>query len=319
MKKILFTLAIAIFSLNIVNAQTIQNGDFELWSYGKAVGWAADMHGYVSSIFPVAVNFGEQTTDAHSGNYAMKLHSNNFSVPSTQYEFNIPGILQLGESGSFNVSISDLMDLYNAFTDSTGSSQIDLSNLESLATLAQMLSKGVPCNTTPAALGMWIKYIPDGEDYMAIIAATKRNGQFVDYSYNLFGAKEEYTQVGVNFAHAGAECDSIMLIVFSSTRANKNSELFVDDVEILDAPLNVTDFQKQNIQVYPNPASGYVYVNTSNTDVCKWNLTDLSGKLINRGSIVETTKIDVSMLKSGIYLLKVEGKNFNDTRKILIY
>lgn len=319
MKKKLFTLAIAVFSLNIVSAQTILNGDFELWSYGKAVGWAADMHGYVSTIFPVSVNFGEQTTDAHSGNFAMKLHSGNFSVPNTQYEFNIPGILQIGESGSFNVSISDLLELYAALTDSTGSSQIDLSNLESLATLAQMLSKGVPCNVTPAALGMWVKYIPDGEDYMAIIAATKKNGAFVDYSYNLFGAKEEYSQVGVNFANAGAECDSIMLIVFSSTRANRNSELFVDDVELLDAPLNVTDLQKRNFQVYPNPASGHIYVNTYNTDVCEWSLTDLSGKLINKGTIQETEKIDVSMLKSGIYLLKVDGKNFNDIRKILIY
>ena len=77
MKKT-FTLVMLLASFWGLTAQsTIPNSDFELWSYGKPVGWTVGLHGTLTSIInlPVEVNFGTQSSEAHGGSSAVKLVS----------------------------------------------------------------------------------------------------------------------------------------------------------------------------------------------------------------------------------------------------
>ena len=56
--------------------------------------------------------------------------------------------------------------------------------------------------------------------------------------------------------------------------------------------------------VYPNPAKAYVSINTTGNV----KLMDLSGKLVLNSYLKDvSTKIDISHLSAGIYLLSVEG------------
>ena len=81
MKKtvVLFTLLLCLVGMHAQN--TVTNGDFELWSYGKPVGWTGGLYGTLTSYvnIPVEMTFCTQTTDAHTGSYAVKVEAADFT------------------------------------------------------------------------------------------------------------------------------------------------------------------------------------------------------------------------------------------------
>jgi hypothetical protein len=62
------------------------------------------------------------------------------------------------------------------------------------------------------------------------------------------------------------------------------------------------------ISVYPNPASDYIYISNlqEKTVVCIFNLL---GKLVKNSIVNESVKIQVNDLPSGVYLIKLSGKD----------
>ncbi|MDZ7742081.1 MAG: T9SS type A sorting domain-containing protein [Bacteroidota bacterium] len=65
------------------------------------------------------------------------------------------------------------------------------------------------------------------------------------------------------------------------------------------------------IKVYPNPSKGELVVELNQTDLQNLNLQilDASGKLVSSKAINRSTNsIDISSLKSGLYLIRVSGK-----------
>ncbi len=319
MKKFFLFISVTMF-LSLAEAQPITNGGFEMWYYGKPVGWTTDLHGTLTSIinFPIAVEFGEKTTDSHSGESAIMIHSSEFTVPVVGYTVKIPGILQLGEAEGFSIPVEDLMNIVQSMQDTTGNS-FDFDNLTSLSSLIKILAKGVPCSKTPAAISMWIKYLPDGNDQMSIIALTKKDGQIVDFTYNTYDTREQYSQVGVNFNLVDAPCDTIQLIIMSSATVNKNSVLYVDDVEILDAPLDVSQIQKKETIVAPNPSTGLFNIKTELESEYNWEICDIKGKILLSGVGENDTQINAKTLTPGVYLVRVAHDNFVETHKIVIY
>ncbi|MGB0403231.1 MAG: T9SS type A sorting domain-containing protein [Salibacteraceae bacterium] len=79
------------------------------------------------------------------------------------------------------------------------------------------------------------------------------------------------------------------------------------------------------ISAYPNPVSGTLKISTKGIDKGALNIrfTDLSGKLVFQDSItdqesINSTQIDVSELKSGVYLLTLSsGENYSTYRIIV--
>ena len=64
-----------------------------------------------------------------------------------------------------------------------------------------------------------------------------------------------------------------------------------------------------NIKVYPNPVSNILFIENS-TNNLKYNIFDLSGRLIDAGKLTGSSKqIDISHYKAGLYILNFEGKN----------
>jgi hypothetical protein len=76
-----------------------------------------------------------------------------------------------------------------------------------------------------------------------------------------------------------------------------------------------------NIKVYPNPASDYIFIENNgnfktNSSI---NLYDLNGRLIlNKVNNDNNVKIDLNGLKAGIYLLEVNNDNGVSRNRILI-
>ena len=81
--------------------------------------------------------------------------------------------------------------------------------------------------------------------------------------------------------------------------------------------LNVDDFETNTLKIYPNPIKG----NTLNAEVkstTNYQIYDILGKKILSGTVTTTNKkINVSSLKKGIYILKLETSNGSVTKKLI--
>ena len=81
--------------------------------------------------------------------------------------------------------------------------------------------------------------------------------------------------------------------------------------------LNVDDFETNTLKIYPNPIKG----NTLNAEVkstTNYQIYDILGKKILSGTVTTNNKkINVSSLKKGIYILKLETSNGSVTKKLI--
>lgn len=82
--------------------------------------------------------------------------------------------------------------------------------------------------------------------------------------------------------------------------------------------LGINDFKNDNFKLYPNPTSlGYINIASKNQSSLKISVLDVLGKQISSESI-KSSKLDVSHLKSGLYLLKIEYEGNAVTKKLVI-
>jgi len=301
----------------------IPNGDFEMWSYGRPVGWATGLYGNVTAFgmdIPVQVNFGTQSQDSHSDNYAIKLQSAEFTVPYSSYSITLPGMLQAGESEGFSIPAEDLLAIIQAIQDPSGDSELDPSVLSSLTSLAKVLSPGVPCTTTPGAVTFWAKYQPAEDDEIMVFSLTKKNGVPVDYAYNTFTTEnpDQYEQLRLDFENPGTECDSIMIVILSATSLNSTSVLYVDDVKLLSSGVAVPVVEMERESIYPNPATNVLYLQPNTDQAYNWSLRDLTGRTLDSGKSVGKTALDVKKFPAGVYMLTFNVNGSEKTRKVVI-
>ena len=306
-----------------MNAQnTLLNSDFELWSYGKPVGWTVGLHGNITSIvnLPVEVNFGTQSNEAHSGNSSVKLQSGDFTIPYTSYSFNLPGILQAGESDGFNIPLESIMTIISILQDSTSLAELDTSDLEAISTLSQLLSNGVPCTVTPTAINAWVKYQPQEGDQLVMIALTKKDRMPVSYTYGTFQTEDmtSFHEISLDLDKPGMECDSIMIIMLSSTQLNSSSILYVDDISLYYSGVGFPERDDFAGRIFPNPATDLLHIQLDNDKTYEWTLTDLSGKTLQAGKTAGETVLDTKSFASGMYLLQIRSDNNISTSKVII-
>jgi hypothetical protein len=91
--------------------------------------------------------------------------------------------------------------------------------------------------------------------------------------------------------------------------------------DVQDSNLGVNSvFASDNVQVYPNPATTEINVSLISPSEIDIRVFDLSGKLLvyEANKIVENTySVDVSLLTSGIYFLRINSENGEVTKKFI--
>ena len=74
--------------------------------------------------------------------------------------------------------------------------------------------------------------------------------------------------------------------------------------------------------IWPNPANHYITIVNQQNDSKSlyYSVYDIAGKQLLKGSISEslTTTVDVSMLKAGIYVLRINGKKSVFSARVVI-
>jgi len=71
------------------------------------------------------------------------------------------------------------------------------------------------------------------------------------------------------------------------------------------------------VNIYPNPATDNIYIsNLFKKSIIK--IYDIQGKLVLENKISNKEYVNISILAKGIYQVKFEGNNLNETRKLII-
>lgn len=84
------------------------------------------------------------------------------------------------------------------------------------------------------------------------------------------------------------------------------------------APLSIDENSINNFKIYPNPTSlGYVNINSSTNSPFQVGVFDILGKQV-LNQTVSNSRLNVSTLKSGIYIMKISQNNAVVTKKLVI-
>lgn len=345
MKKILMFLSMGIFSLSTILAQNINNPGFEQWSSSKPVGWSTSISGTLNVSIPIlgnlpvplSLNFGSQTTDAHSGNYALKLKANGIDLSTYGMPaFTLPGILQLGTNGDFEISLETIQQLSGIDWEHFSMEDLENINWEELLSLTNLISKGEPFTKVPTAMKLWAKYLPPvGEtDTMTIVVAAYSEGQLSTilsgelpgtYGYYTSSERmEEYTELTIPLAFdpEHVSCDSLIIIALSSTltNPNANTELYIDDISFEYDYSSITSINDVNLNIYPNPTSNFVNIAPEN-QVDKYSVEwfDAMGKCVkSQENLVGNVQVDLQDCAKGVYFAKIRQNGLQSVKKIVI-
>lgn len=340
MKKIYLLLAGVLFAASVTAQNTLTNNSFENWSAGmlstngQPEGWTTGLIGNVLMEFmeqslPIPINtyFGEKSTDAHSGNYALKLHANTVGIPNTDYSAMFPGIAQLGVAEGFNIPLSTILSLVESIGSIMDGDTADFDfnfedlDIESLMTLLQILAPGDAVSQTPAHLNMWVKFEPKEGDMLNVIAYSKQSGIPVGFAmYSTEEAIPEYTQISIPFDNAFEACDSLAIIIIAGGLNSNDSTLFlVDDITIDFEPDGVNAIDRQQFSCYPNPTAGMFFIKPQVDEPYNYEVFDLEGRVVRAdNNQTGVSQVSTSSLSKGVYFLKVYQNGQTYPQKIVV-
>ncbi len=84
-------------------------------------------------------------------------------------------------------------------------------------------------------------------------------------------------------------------------------EVLIRNTDI-EEPTGLYDSQNKEIRIFPNPLSDYLRVIKQNSLTINYSLTNIKGKVVLNGELLNTTEIiDFSNFEKGIYLLQLEN------------
>jgi hypothetical protein len=83
-------------------------------------------------------------------------------------------------------------------------------------------------------------------------------------------------------------------------------------------PLNINEFTRNSISIFPNPSNGIITINTENT--LSITVCDIAGKVVfSKNNVSNNETINLSYLQSGVYLAKmVTESGVEETKKIIL-
>ena len=113
------------------------------------------------------------------------------------------------------------------------------------------------------------------------------------------------------------------MLIDNGNMIDNSSSSSIDDAENLGYnPCATTSIGLElngpdKVNIYPNPATDNIYIsNLLEKSIIK--IYDIQGKLVLENKISNKKYINISMLAKGIYQVKFEGNNLNETRKLII-
>ena len=133
-------------------------------------------------------------------------------------------------------------------------------------------------------------------------------------------AESDTSITGTDQADPGT---SITQFALRQSTSSVNETIHIDNLKIGETFDSTTlsdrlEESSSNFRLYPNPVSGNVVnIISNNIDVFEVDVFSLSGKLII-SNISNDGQINISNLKSGVYLINIESSYGNTTKKLIV-
>jgi hypothetical protein len=88
-----------------------------------------------------------------------------------------------------------------------------------------------------------------------------------------------------------------------------------DKISKIDLSLSVNDYALNDLKLYPNPTTDYLKVSNLSTNL-KYDLKDINGRSLQKGTIDPNEQINTTLLASGTYFITFYDEN-TVTKKFL--
>ena len=167
---------------------------------------------------------------------------------------------------------------------------------------------GTPLNFTFGS----VDYLTIGQGTYNI---TNDNGDVItnDIVLNLGGSRGTLSADDTNNA---ADIDGFNINGITIGTVDALSEVAFHNIEINPETLSIDSNEIKQINIFPNPSLSEVNINTGNSLVKNVIIYDLKGNFIKE--VNTTSKINISDIKSGLYLLKISENNKSTTIKLMV-
>lgn len=107
---------------------------------------------------------------------------------------------------------------------------------------------------------------------------------------------------------------------FNFTVTGSDNTTYTDSIKIVVSGVgpNAIELVRNNISIYPNPATDYIILNNTNSGW--YEIYDITGKLVLKGELevsLSQQKIDVTRLMNGLFTLKIFNNEYSSTHKFV--
>ncbi|WP_417611310.1 T9SS type A sorting domain-containing protein [Owenweeksia hongkongensis] len=285
-------------SSTLMFAQQIPNAGFENWHVVPNTNGKEDPDHWESTNRLLSSNLSEgvsKSSDANSGNYAVKL------TPSL-------------EAGKYTQLVLGKLSL-----DSAGNS-------------TYRKCPGQAVSHLPLVVKGYYKFLQAQQNVHAGISVIFTSGCYNDvYVYFVFGndafdpTPNEYKPFAVPIEfHGGSfsDLDTMMIsIQIAGPDTNATSSfLLIDDVSILGEYVGVdeSNHSPETVQLFPNPTSGNVTIESFATDPFTVKVYSLHGKLLFEDYAIMESQYQLDLIgPAGVYFVEVTSSEGNRVFKVL--
>jgi hypothetical protein len=308
---IVFLLLFIVFSNNITAQQQPENPGFEFWEeFGigpdtlEPVDWSSlkssDGGDLINMVIP---QVWEQTTDAHSGMYAVKL----INMPILTLV--APGTLTNGRvhatlppTDAYVYTIDEDPQWHTTFTD------------------------------MPDSLTAWAKYFPESTDIAHIIAVlhtdtakifdTTQTNWVAVANIDISEQVTDWTRFSVPFTYLNNDTPEFILFgifVGDAENSTVGSTLYLDDIELIYYNTGQESISREEIEIFFRDSELIVNLDYEiSGDDSNLEIYDLSGRKIwSEKFTASNSNRFKTNLKSGTYICKISNAEWNFTQKII--
>ena len=292
--------------INGTTAQQLENSGFEQWENvgtgeEEPLSWSSTKTSDNSSLNALAPQVISRTTDAHTGTYAAKLINKN--VPFVNIVAN--GIVTNG----IIHTTTNPQDSY-VYTDVNSSDHSQ------------------PFTSYPDSIVGWYKYVPQGNDVGNIqVLLHSSYGQLpIDASTSVialaefdFSSNSNWTRFSTPFNYYPTINNPAYILcnisAGDSTQAVANSELKIDDLELIYNTTTISNEETNSLHVT------YVNDHLQFSNVVKeinYAIYNVQGQLMNFGKLDRYNRNVSISLESGIYFISTQNKDHHQSIKLLV-
>lgn len=129
-----------------------------------------------------------------------------------------------------------------------------------------------------------------------------------------YGSGQDYAAIGLDGWPGGS--GSLGIAGEWNDIAGSNSLYYI--IESDTTTTSVKNHKKQDINIYPNPARKKFVISDEQDHYRKYELMDMTGRLIETGEAVENTSVKTDDLQSGLYIIRLSNEKERIQKKVII-